>query len=203
MSVARAIDYDLLSRAFAYAADWHREDVRKGTDVPYISHLLAVTATVIEHGGTDKQAAAAFLHDVVEDHGSDRLREIRRQFGPMVAKIVRACSDSVVSDPKRKKKWKKRKKRYIKDLRTAPKAALLVSCADKLHNAQATIADARAKGPTVWKRFTTGRADHQAWYYREVSAVLSKRMTTEPGATLARKLADAVTELEAEAAKAG
>jgi (p)ppGpp synthase/HD superfamily hydrolase len=201
--VARAIDYDLISRAFAYAADWHREDVRKGTKIPYVAHLLAVTATVLEHGGTDKQAAAALLHDVVEDHGSDRLREIRRQFGPTVARIVRACSDSIVADPKEKKKWKPRKKRYIKGLRTAPKAALLVSCADKLHNARATVDDARAEGPKVWKRFTTGRADHQAWYYREVSAVLSERMTSEPGATLARELATAVAELEAEAAKAG
>jgi (p)ppGpp synthase/HD superfamily hydrolase len=201
--VARAIDYDLISRAFAYAADWHREDVRKGTKIPYVAHLLAVTATVLEHGGTDKQAAAALLHDVVEDHGRDRLREIRRQFGPTVARIVRACSDSIVADPKEKKKWKPRKKRYIKGLRTAPKAALLVSCADKLHNARATVDDARAEGPKVWKRFTTGRADHQAWYYREVSAVLSERMTSEPGATLARELATAVAELEAEAAKAG
>jgi (p)ppGpp synthase/HD superfamily hydrolase len=202
LGVARAIDSDLLTRAFAYAADWHREDVRKGTNIPYISHLLAVTATVIEHGGTDKQAAAALLHDVVEDHGSDRLREIRRQFGPTVAKIVRACSDSVVPDPKRKKKWKSRKKRYIKDLRTAPKAALLVSCADKLHNARATVDDARREGPIVWERFNAGAAK-QAWYYRELSTVFTSRLTKGPAAALARELAELVPELEAEAAKAG
>ena len=191
----------MLSRAFAYAADWHREDVRKESDTPYIAHLLAVTALVLEHGGTDEQAAAALLHDVAEDHGGEaRLREIRRKFGKKVERIVRACSDSLTSDPKRKKKWKGRKRRYIEHLATAPKSALLVSCADKLHNAESIVADARAIGPKMWKRYNAGPAD-QAWYYREVSAVFSARMTKGPAAGLARDLATVVAQLEDEAAR--
>ena len=196
-------DYKLLSGAFAYAADWHREQIRKDTNIPYIAHLLAVTAIVLEHGGTDVQAAAALLHDVAEDHGGEaRLREIRKKFGRKVERIVRACSDSLTSDPKRKKSWKKRKRRYIEHLATAPKSALLVSCADKLHNAESIVADVRTDGPKVWERFNGGPRG-QAWYYRGVSAVCTRRMTKEPGASLARELAAVVADLEAEAAKAG
>ncbi|HMK12521.1 MAG TPA: HD domain-containing protein, partial [Acidimicrobiales bacterium] len=79
----------LLSRSFDYAAHWHRNQRRKGSDVPYIAHLMAVSALVLEHGGSDVQAAAALLHDVAEDHGGHkRLREIKRKFGKGVEQIV-------------------------------------------------------------------------------------------------------------------
>jgi (p)ppGpp synthase/HD superfamily hydrolase len=196
-------NYKLLSGAFAYAADWHREDVRKSTDIPVIAHLLAVASLVLAHGGSDEQAAAALLHDVAEDHGGRaRLREIRKRFGPRVARMVRDCSDSLTNDPKRKAKWKKRKVAYIEHLRTAKKDALLVSCADKVYNARAIVDDARTIGPKVWERFNAG-ASKQAWYYRELSTVFTTRLTKEPAAGLARELAEIVAELEAEAAKAG
>ncbi len=130
-------NYKLLSGTFAYTADWHREDVRKATEIPVLAHLLAVASLVLEHGGSDAQAAAALLHDVAEDHGGRaRLREIRKKFGPKVTRIVRDCSDSLTNDPKKKDEWKKRKVAYLTHLRTAKKDALLVSCADKVQNAR-------------------------------------------------------------------
>ncbi|HTN78064.1 MAG TPA: HD domain-containing protein [Acidimicrobiales bacterium] len=193
----------LLSRSFDYAAYWHRHQRRKGSDVPYIAHLMAVSALVLEHGGTDVQAAGALLHDVAEDQGGrKRLREIKRKFGKDVEQIVRDCSDSLRKDPKRKKKWKKRKKAYIERLETVKKTSLLVSCADKLHNARATVEDSRRIGPAVWDKLNGG-PEGQAWYYREVSRVCSQRLTKEPAASLAHDLAVAVAHLELEAAKAG
>ena len=109
----------LLTDAFEYAASHHRGDVRKGTQIPYLAHVLGVASFVLEYGGSDEQVAAAFLHDVPEDHGGKaRLDEIKKKFGKKVAKIVRECSDSLTADPANKEKWSKRKKRYVKHLRT-------------------------------------------------------------------------------------
>jgi (p)ppGpp synthase/HD superfamily hydrolase len=192
----------LLTDAFEYAARYHRDDKRKGTDIPYLAHVLGVASLVLEYGGTDRQAAAALLHDVPEDHGGkDRLVEIKKKFGKRVARIVRDCSDSLSSDPTKKQKWSKRKKRYVKHLRKAHEDALLVSCADKVYNARATLEDARTVGPKVWDRFNAG-AKKQARNYRALSNVYCKRMRKGRGAALARELRAVVNELEVEAAKA-
>lgn len=81
-------DFD---RAAAYARALFAGHVRKETDIAYMSHLLAVTAIVIEHGGTQTQAIAALLHDAAEDFGGEeRLIAIEEEFDPEVARIVRA-----------------------------------------------------------------------------------------------------------------
>jgi len=83
------------AQALIYAEAAHAGQVRKGTSIPYISHLLAVTALALEHGATEDEAIAALLHDTVEDCGGlDRLRDIRDKFGPNVADIVMGCTDS-------------------------------------------------------------------------------------------------------------
>jgi (p)ppGpp synthase/HD superfamily hydrolase len=193
----------LLTDAFEYAAHHHRKQTRKGGDIPYLAHVLGVASLVLEYGGTDRQAAAALLHDVAEDHGGEtRLEEIKKKFGKRVARIVRECSDSLAADPAKKEKWSKRKKRYVKHLRTtAHNDALLVSCADKLYNARATLGDARDIGPKVWKRFHAG-PKKQAANYRALSNVFSARLRKGRGAALARELRAVVNELEIEAAKA-
>src|SRR5262245_11215899 len=110
----------LLTDAFELAAKYHRKQMRKKSEVPYLAHLLGVAALVREHGGSDEQAAAALLHDAPEDHGGEVvLEEIKRKCGKTVAHIVEACSDSLAADPSKKEKWKKRKKRFIKRLRSA------------------------------------------------------------------------------------
>ena len=200
--MARPRNDILLTDAFEYAAHHHRRDTRKGTDVPYLAHVLGVASLVLEHGGTDKQVAAALLHDVAEDHGGEaRLAEIEKKFGKEVARIVRGCSDSLVADPSKKEKWTRRKKRYVKHLREAPREVLLVSCADKLYNARATLEDARAIGPKMWKRFNAG-PKKQARNYRALSTVFCARMRKGRGAAMARELRAVVNELEVEASKA-
>ena len=161
--------------AVAYAATAHGHQVRKGTDIPYLSHLLAVTAMVLEYGGDETQATAAVLHDVVEDcGGARRLEDVRMTFGDDIATLVHALSDASPADGEAKPPWKDRKERYLDDLEELTAdghPATLVSLCDKLHNARAIVADAadpEGPGPKVWERFSASPAD-VAWYYRELA----------------------------------
>ena len=176
-------------RALAYAARLHARQKRKGTDRPYIGHLLAVTAIVFQYGGDEEEAIAALLHDAVEDQGGHKtLREIRQRFGPRVARIVEGCTDAY-SIPK--PPWRERKEQYISRLREAPADVRRVAAADKLANAREILADFRALGDRVWDRFTAGRQD-TLWYYREVVNILADA----GGDSLTEELKRVVAELQ-------
>jgi (p)ppGpp synthase/HD superfamily hydrolase len=155
--------------AFYFAAEKHSGQTRKGTGVPYISHLMSVAALVLEAGGDEDQAIAALLHDVVEDCGGEpMLQEVRDRFGDRVAGIVKGCTDAYTIP---KPPWKQRKLEYLKVLRDADDDIRLVSAADKLHNVRTILADYRLEGDSVWNRFS-GRRDGTLWYYRAVLNVL-------------------------------
>ncbi len=149
--------------ALLYAARLHRDQTRKGTEVPYVTHLLAVAAIVGENGGTEDEVVAALLHDAPEDRGGkDRLEDIRARFGDEVAEIVDGCTDTY-EDPK--PEWRPRKKTYVTHVAKASPSVRLVSAADKLHNARSILADLRAVGDELWARFTGGK-EGTLWYYR-------------------------------------
>ena len=150
-------------KALLYAARLHRNQERKGTDTPYVTHLLAVTAIVGENGGTEDEVIAALLHDGPEDQGGkERLKDIRARFGDEVAEIVDGCTDTY-EEPK--PAWRPRKEAYVARMASAPASVRLVSSADKLHNAQTILADLRAVGEDLWDRFTGGK-EGTLWYYR-------------------------------------
>ncbi|MGB6522770.1 MAG: HD domain-containing protein [Candidatus Cybelea sp.] len=155
--------------AVAYANRVHGNQRRKGSEVPYLSHLLAVASLVLEYGGDEDEAIAALLHDAPEDRGgSPVLERIRERFGDRVAGIVEGCSDSLVEDPRQKEPWQFRKERYHEHLReTGDSSVLLVSAADKLHNARATLSDVQRLGPSVWNRFSS-TPEQALWNYREL-----------------------------------
>jgi hypothetical protein len=151
--------------ALLYAADVHRDQVRKGSGTPYVTHLMGVASIVGESGGSEDDVIASLLHDAPEDHGGiKRLEDIRERFGDRVAEIVAGCTDTYEED---KPEWWGRKKAYIAHLADAPESVRLVSAADKLHNARAILADLRVLGDGVWERFTGGK-DGTLWYYREL-----------------------------------
>lgn len=182
-------------KAFEYAVQVHGATKRKGTSIPYVSHLMAVSALVMENGGDDEQAIAALLHDVIEDGGPKHIEPIRANFGERVLSIVRACSDSE-SDPENKADWWRRKERYLAHLKDAPVEALLVSCADKVHNATAILEDYRRIGEKLWQRFNAGR-DAQLRYYSALAALFAERL---PG-PLAERLRATVDTLLSEVSR--
>jgi GTP pyrophosphokinase len=175
--------------ALTYAAQAHREQIRKGSGVPYITHLLAVAAIVGEQGGSEDEVIAALLHDAVEDQGGQaRLADIRARYGDAVADIVWGCTDA---DTIPKPPWRERKEIYVAHLADATPSIRLVSSADKLHNARSILSDLRALGPALWDRFTGGR-DGTLWYYR---ALADTFLRLSPG-PLADELARTVGEIE-------
>jgi (p)ppGpp synthase/HD superfamily hydrolase len=140
--------------ALAYASAMHATQARKGTQIPYIAHLLAVADIILEAGGIEDEAIAGLLHDGPEDQGGlERLADIRREFGARVAEIVEHCSDTFEA---KKPAWADRKRAYVASLAHADASTLLVSVADKLHNARATLGNLQeASDPaTIWSRFS-------------------------------------------------
>ncbi len=154
--------------AMAFALTLHETQRRKGSRVPYASHLLGVAELVLVYGGDEEQAMAALLHDAAEDRGGrDTLAVIRAEFGERVARIVAACSDSVEEV---KPDWQTRKENYLSHLPDQPDEVLLVSCADKVNNARAILRDTHMVGEPVWDRFKGGR-DGTQWYYQQLLRV--------------------------------
>jgi (p)ppGpp synthase/HD superfamily hydrolase len=194
---------DRFDRALRYATHVHGGQIRKGTSTPYVAHLLAVAATVLEYGGDEDLAIAALLHDSVEDQGGKaRLDDIRNRFGEGVARIVKACSDSLADTGKgeRKAHWQERKEAYLAHLRTeADEDILWVSLADKVHNARAILRDLRKPdiGEQVWARFSVS-TKQTLWYYRSLADMFCLRLSNQ----LSNELREIVEILEAEVAKA-
>ena len=154
--------------AFRYAHQLHGVQTRKGTNAPYIGHLMGVTSIVLDDGGEEDEAIGALLHDAVEDHGGrERLEEIRQRFGDGVARIVEDCTDSWES-PKRP--WEERKRLYVEHARRLAGPSLRVSAADKVHNAYAILRDLRNTGETVWTRFNAAPDDVMSYYESLVRA---------------------------------
>ena len=163
---------DRFFTAMAYASDAHKEQVRKSTDIAYISHPFGVASLVIEAGGDEDQAIAGLLHDVAEDCGGEqRLTEIAEKFGDRVAHIVRGCSDSLVVEEDKKDPWRDRKEAHIEHLRSSNADVLLVTAADKTHNARAISTDIQSIGNKVWDRFNSDQ-EQILWYYNSVYKVL-------------------------------
>ena len=178
--------------ALVYASRLHTSQRRKGTSIPYISHLMAVASLVLEAGGDEEEVIAALLHDGPEDQGGLKtLTEIREHFGDRVGNIVAGCSDTFEAQ---KPAWKVRKQAYLDHLRDADRSTRLISCADKLHNARAILADYRELGDALWNRFNAGRED-VLWYYGELARIFSELGPS----SLARQLSRVVDDLNEEA----
>lgn len=177
--------------ALVFAARLHRDQRRKGSKVPYVSHLLAVSSLVIEHGGDEDQAIAALLHDAIEDQGGPPTRDkILRRFGERVTRIVEGCTDSQ-ADPK--PPWRARKEAFIAGISEKSPSVQLVCAADKLHNARCILSDYRNEGEKVWERFKGGgRREGTLWYYRELANALVQSRRTP----LVDELERVVSEIE-------
>lgn len=179
------------SEAVRWAALLHADQPRKGTRIPYVSHLLAVAALVLEDGGTEEEAVAALLHDVIEDQRTP-VAEIRARFGQQIADIVVACSEPPDID-RDALTWRERKERYLAHLASGlSESAWRVTAADKLHNARSILSDLRDHGDGVWAKFSAPASD-QRWYYERLVEVIG----AAHDGPVVRELARVVTELAA------
>lgn len=164
--------------AMNYANAQHAGQTRKATNIAYISHPFGVAGLIIEARGDEDQAIGGLLHDVAEDcGGEDRLREIKKNFGARVEAIVRGCSDSLGAKEEEKAPWRVRKEEHIERLYGADDDILLVTAADKTHNARAIVTDLDLIGSALWERFNATSQDI-LWYYESVYDVLKMRGVT-------------------------
>lgn len=152
-----------LASAFSLAVQLHHDHLRKGSGVPYLTHLMAVSATVGEFGGDEDLMIAGLLHDALEDR-PDRitLPDIIRQYGWRVGRVVEGCSDCQVSP---KPPWEERKQAFLRRLRNESADVKLVAAADKLHNAGTLLRDVTRVGDSFWDRFNAPK-ERQCWYLR-------------------------------------
>jgi len=181
-----------LVKALAVAAQLHADQRRKGTDVPYLSHLLGTCSIALDYGADEDEAIAALLHDAIEDvEPVEEARAAVASFGERVLHIVEGCTDS---DTHPKPPWRARKERYVAHVADADASVLLVTAADKLHNARSVLADLRRHGASTWDRFTGGR-DGSLWYYRAMVGALRANLAHDPD--LVDELDRAVSEMEA------
>jgi (p)ppGpp synthase/HD superfamily hydrolase len=156
---------DRFGQALLYAFQLHNGQERKGSQTPYIAHLLGVASLVLEDGGDEDEAIAALLHDAAEDQGGlETLEQIRIPFGERVTSIVDGCTDTYQMS---KPPWRQRKEGYLEHLRSASPSVWRVSLADKLHNARTILVDLRLLGEPVWQRFNGGKSG-SLWYYRSL-----------------------------------
>ncbi len=188
---------EVLHTALTIAAAAHGGEARKGTDIPYLSHLMAVSALVMEHGGTETQAAAALLHDSIEDTDLT-VKSLAAMVGKDVAKIVAECSDT-----KRRPKppWRERKEKYLKALgdKDPLRPSILVALADKVHNAESSVSDTRAMTLKERKaffdtRFNAGWKD-QKWWYGSLVKVFDKKVTDPAARPLVERLRQAYVDI--------
>ena len=181
---------DRFSKAVDVANYAHFDQTRKGTTIPYIAHPLAVASLAIEFGATEDQAIAALLHDAIEDGGAEYEQVILENFGESVLAIVKGCTDGVPDANGEKADWWDRKSAYLEHLENASDDVLLVSGADKLHNARAIVIDLQEIGPAVFDRFKAGMKG-TLWYYRSLADIFSRR-----AAPMAKQLEAAVSQME-------
>lgn len=181
------------TQALIYATNLHANQVRKGSGVPYVAHLLGVASLVLEYGADEDQAIAALLHDAIEDQGGAVTREeIRQRFGEQVTAIVDGCTDSEIIP---KLPWRQRKERCIAHISSADTSVLLVSVADKLYNAQSILKDYLLVGEDIWERFQ-GKKAGTLWYYRSLVTAFNQAEVNESIRFLVAELAQVVSTIE-------
>jgi (p)ppGpp synthase/HD superfamily hydrolase len=180
-----------LDAALKLAAHAHRNQVRKGTDIPYIAHPVAVAFLLAGHGFGEDLVIAGLLHDVVEDCDIE-LGQLEAAFGPSVARLVEAVSETKTAGGV-ERPWEERKAEKLAHLHAGGPDVAALKAADALHNVQSILADMREVGPAVWERFKRGAAPSLR-YYREILADVQAKLGDHP---LAAELAAAVDELAA------
>lgn len=184
-------------QALQFAARAHRQQLRKGTDIPYVAHVMHVSVLLLRHGFDEDLAIAGLLHDVVEDCDVP-LARVEALFGAEVARLVDAVSEVKYSDSV-ERSWEERKTEKLAHLQHGGPRVAALKAADALHNLQSIIADLALVGPEIWRRFKRG-PQPTLWYYREILAGVRIHLGDHP---IVVELTAALADLEQAIAHAG
>lgn len=177
-----------LLRAIDTAAWAHRDHVRKGTTIPYVSHVFGVMHLLSQVTDDEDVLIAGLFHDILEDVPEEySAAEMEMEFGPRVVELVRGVTKDNTLDS-----WQERSDAYIAHLRDAEDGSVLISAADKLHNLMSILGDHAEIGDELWGRFNSGK-ERQQWWYRAIYTVAAERL---PGNPLVEELGVRVEELE-------
>ena len=174
--------------AMDFAREAHGSQVRKGTQVPYLSHPMAVASLVLEYGGGEDEAIAGLLHDVLEDEGAHLVEDIESRFGEYVLKIVVECSDALPVKGAQKPPWHERKLAYVEGIPHKTPGTQLVTACDKLHNLTAIVRDWHVVDDDLWTRFRSGAVGTR-WYYENLGQVLLD-VDVSPAGDIERRLGE-------------
>jgi (p)ppGpp synthase/HD superfamily hydrolase len=185
----------MIFKAIEFAARAHAGQYRKKTKIPYITHPLQVAEILIEHGSPENAVIAAVLHDTIEDSGTT-VAEIKNLFGGQIAQLVQN-----VTEPEKKLPWEYRKQHTIESIAGLPLEAVLVLCADKLHNLRSIRLDIEKQGESVWQRFSRPK-EKQQWYFRAILTEFKKRSDTQKFPALLALFENEVQELFGEKTEA-
>jgi len=191
-----SFNHDQVAIVASYATSIHRGQYRKSLDnskTPYIAHLYDVASILISAGASSNEVCAGLLHDAIEDQGGNPQAEnISRMFGSDVRTLVEGCTDSTSTDPDKKLAWEQRKEAYIKHFETASDSVRRVSCADKISNMRAIIADLEKTGNNTWNLFCRSierdgkkntlpldeRREKVLWYHDGIGKVVDENSAT-------------------------
>ncbi len=160
-----------LAKAYAFSAKAHKKQVRKGTKIPYFTHIITAMNYAMELTTDQELLTAVILHDTVEDTEVTQ-EDIEREFGQTVADYIAAESEDKRPGIPAKDTWELRKQETIQHLQTASHEVKVIVLADKAANAESLVREWRQKGDSIWQKFNQSNKEKQAWYYRSCAEAL-------------------------------
>ena len=166
-----------LHKAIYQAAVLHSGQTRKADATPYIIHPYAVAWILANYTDNEDIIIAGLLHDVLEDVKCYRVEDMQRDFGEQVTRIVKEVSED--KDPNveqdDKATWQMRKEKYLANLANDSYEALMVCCADKIHNLTSMLEVYKIQGEKMWQKFNAP-IDKQLWFYQEILKILQTKL---------------------------
>lgn len=162
-----------LARAYAFSANAHKIQYRKGTKIPYFAHIIMAMNYAVELTDDKELLTSVILHDTVEDTETT-LEDIEKVFGKTVASYIAAESEDKRPGIPARETWEIRKQETIQHLQTAQYPIKVIVMADKAANAESLLKEWRHKGDSMWMKFNQHDKNKHAWYYYSCAEALQE-----------------------------
>ena len=176
----------LVEKALRVAANAHRHQTRKASDLPYFQHPASVVLILARCGyDCDELLSAAVLHDTIEDTDCT-LESLMGGFPEAVVRLVQECTERKTDESGVALPWRVRKKAHIDLMRAASTPGRAIVLADKLHNLGSMVFDLE-RGEEIWHRFNASPTDI-IWYHREIVTAAIDVTPQDRASAIAHKL---------------